>query len=117
MPEMEFAAIELPPENDPINDQLVAYLQQLIKNPSNPQANPKGLRYLVAFFDDEGPRGYIIPGMKYVPKGWVGGPSDDIPCKMLKRADTALSVIFVDENDQNVASGWVYAAGRHGRAG
>jgi hypothetical protein len=117
MADSDFPTRDVPPENEPIDEQFVAYLQQLIKNPGNPQANPKGLRYVVAFFDDEGPRGYIIPGMKYVPKGWVGGPSDNIPCKVLKRADTALSVIFVDENDQSVASGWVYAAGRHGRAG
>jgi hypothetical protein len=108
---------DLPPSKIPLDSKLVAYLQQLVDNPSNADANPKRLRHLVAFFEDEGPRVYVMPGKAYTDMGWVGGPSDDIPCKILKRSDTALSVIFVEEKaGANAVAGWIYAAGSHGHA-
>ena len=106
---------DLPPSYVEISNDLIKYFQQMIAEPTNTAANPKKLGHIVAFFDDEGPRVYVIPGRTYNHMGWVGGTSDDIPATMLKRSDTALSVIYQkEENGVKVTGRWIYAGGNHG---
>lgn len=110
---------DLPPSFEPMDGTLIQYLAQIVASPQDEDANPQKLRYLVAFFDDQPGRAFIHPGMEYQHRGYVGGPSDNIECTTLKRADTALSVIFIEPSpvgEQPKASGWIYVARNHGKA-
>lgn len=108
---------DLPPTKTPVDAKLIEYLQQMLADPGNASANPKKLRHLVAFFEDEPGRLFVMPGQKYTDMGWVGGPSDNVPAQLIKRADTALSVIFEqDVGGVTKTMGWMYLAGSHGRS-
>ena len=76
---------DLPPSTSHISEQLVNYLQQLIYEADKKKVNPKKLRAIVAFFEDETPRFYTIPDSITTEIGWVADQHPPIEATRLIR--------------------------------
>ena len=104
---------------NPLDKSVVDYLSQIVDNPRDPDANKQKLRWICIFFEDQAPRYFSLPTIVPDEQGYVGGESDNIPCSVLVRSDSALSIIYKQADPDDAAKlntvAWAYTAGIHSR--
>lgn len=98
-----------------ITPSVVDYLQEMVKNGSNPEK----VRSVILFFDEEECRPFFLPGatskVTFKDQGFNHAAAN-IPTSQLIRTDSILYVTYIAQNPESKAQetfAWVYRNGQH----